>query len=124
MQGYRLRSGALLPFRAAQNARWPKYPVKPSILDLYRQDRAAATTEEERETVWRIYAIAVLQEFSEEHRQLAPPSIRWRSRKDDRDKLLPVRCKPMWRRFTDDELRALWLALERAKYTPSECDEE
>lgn len=84
-----------------------------TILQRYHHDRDDAETVEERNRVWRAYAWAVVETFAE--RPLV--SITIDVRRSEHDHELPVRYAAHWRSLSDDDLRALWVALERARYS-------
>jgi len=80
--------------------------------EQYHLDRANADSSRERRTVWRMYAYAVIQTFAERtDAKVAQIDVR----PAEGDGELPYRFKPYWRALSDDELRALWRALERAR---------
>jgi hypothetical protein len=83
-----------------------------TILDLYRRDRDEAETGAQKARVWRMYAWAVLATFAE--RSLSSTMDVRRSPSDEE---LPIRYAGYWRTIHDDDLRDLWVALERARYS-------
>ena len=85
-----------------------------TILDHYQRDRDDAETVPEKHRVWRTYAWAVIETFAE--RPLVSITVDVRKARSDGDADLPRRFPRYWRTISDDDLRALWIALERARY--------
>lgn len=85
----------------------------PPIVAAYYRDRACAETGDDKRRVWRMYARAVI-ETDTEHRLGVLP---WRRAAGDDD--LPIRFQPYWKKLPADDLKELWLALERARHRVS-----
>ena len=86
-----------------------------TILARYERDRDQADTPAERHRVWRMYAWAVVETFAE--RPLVSIAVDVRKARSDGDDELPRRFPRYWRALSDIDLRELWVALERARYT-------
>ncbi len=105
--------------KAPDRPYFPKYvvPDEPrTILERYQRDRDQAETPAERHRVWRTYAWAVVETFAE--RPLVSITVDVRRARSGGDDELPVRFPRYWRALSDDDLRELWVALERARYAP------
>jgi hypothetical protein len=83
--------------------------MKSRIVELYQLDRENAQGRDEREEVWKRYALALIEEKAERKIKELP----WR-RPRDKD-ALPQRYAPFWAALSIEDLDDLWLALERAR---------
>ena len=86
------------------------------IVEQYHRDRAGADTGAEREAVWRMYCLAMI----ETDTQRKCGAIPWRRAASDDE--LPVRNPRYWDAIPLHDLTDLWKALERARHNPSAPD--